>query len=106
LVAVAAVIGGIQALSLVGEQLGLCGALWDMIGSFDANFNEIGSASLAFFIVAWIVSLTIYRYVRVSDLKPITLQKARIGGGVGADDCIGLPLDGWHVPEARYWIML
>jgi hypothetical protein len=43
LVAVAAVIGGIQALSFVGEQLGLCGALWDTIGSFDANFNEIGS---------------------------------------------------------------
>jgi hypothetical protein len=37
---------------------------------------------LAFFIVAWIVSLTIYRYARVSDLKPIALQKARIGGGV------------------------
>jgi hypothetical protein len=57
------VVGGIQVLGLVGGRLGWQGGFWDTISGLNDHFNEIGFA-MGVFIVAWIVSLTMYRYAR------------------------------------------
>jgi nickel/cobalt transporter (NiCoT) family protein len=68
-VVVAVLIGGIEGLGLIGDQLGLKGWFWDSIGSFNDNFNGIGFVIIGVFIVAWVVSLIIYRYARLDELE-------------------------------------
>ena len=55
-VVVAVLIGGIEGLGLVGDQLGLSGRFWDGIGLLNDNFNGIGFVIIGVFIFAWIVA--------------------------------------------------
>jgi high-affinity nickel-transport protein len=68
-VAVAVVVGGIEGLGLLGDQLGLQGAFWDGIGVLNDNFNGIGFVIVGVFIVAWIASVIFYRYARLGELE-------------------------------------
>jgi high-affinity nickel permease len=47
-----------------------------VISSLKDHFNEIGFAIVGLFIVAWIVSLTAYRYARANELVPIAVREA------------------------------
>ena len=67
-VVVAVVIGGIEGLGLIGDQLGLKGWLWHGIGALNDNFNNIGFIIIGVFIFAWVASLVIYRYARLDAL--------------------------------------
>ncbi|RQV18617.1 HoxN/HupN/NixA family nickel/cobalt transporter [Burkholderia cenocepacia] len=62
-VIVALFIGGIEVFGLLTNQFGLKGGLWDFIDYLDAgdNFNNLGFAIIGVFIVAWIVSIVVYR---------------------------------------------
>jgi high-affinity nickel-transport protein len=66
-VVVAVLIGGIEGLGLIGDQLGLEGWFWDAIGTLNDNFNGIGFAIVGVFIFAWIGSVVFYRYARLDD---------------------------------------
>ena len=55
-------------LGLIGGQLGLEGWFWDGVGTLNENFNGIGFAIIGLFVVAWVVSLVIYRYARIDEL--------------------------------------
>jgi high-affinity nickel-transport protein len=68
-VVVAVLIGGIEGLGLIGNQLGLEGWFWDGIGSLNDNFNGIGFVIAGVFIFAWVASLIIYRYARLDELE-------------------------------------
>jgi high-affinity nickel-transport protein len=68
-VIVAVVIGGIEALGLIGDQLGLSGWFWDGIGALNDNFNGIGFVIIGIFIAAWIISMLIYRYQGLDRLE-------------------------------------
>ena len=68
-VIVAFLIGGIEALGLIGDQLGLSGWFWDGIGSLNDNFNNLGFIIIGVFIAAWAVSVIIYRYKGLDDLE-------------------------------------
>ena len=68
-VVVAVLIGGIEGLGLLGDQLGLTGWFWDGIGALNDNFNGLGFAIIGVFIFAWVASLIIYRYARLDDLE-------------------------------------
>ncbi len=68
-VVVAVLIGGIEGLGLIGDQLGLDGWFWAGIGSLNDNFNGIGFAIVGVFIFAWVASLVIYRYARLDELE-------------------------------------
>jgi hypothetical protein len=46
-VVVAFLIGGIEALGLLGDQLSLSGWFWNGIGALNDNFNNLGFSSLA-----------------------------------------------------------
>jgi high-affinity nickel-transport protein len=60
-VAVALLIGGVEALGLIGEKLALKGAFWNDIGALNGNFGTLGYLIVAIFVVCWIGSAAIYR---------------------------------------------
>jgi high-affinity nickel-transport protein len=60
-VVVAVVIGGIEALGLIGDQLGMEGGFWDAIEALNGNFGMLGYGIVALFVASWIVSAVIYR---------------------------------------------
>ena len=68
-VIVAFLIGGIEALGLIGDQFGFAGRFWDVIGALNDNFNSIGVLIIGSFIAAWIGSILIYRYKRLDDVE-------------------------------------
>ena len=61
-VVVAVLIGGIEALGLVGDKLKLQGVFWSGIGSLNDNFDALGFGIIGLFIFAWAASLIVYRY--------------------------------------------
>ena len=68
-VVVAVLIGGIEALGLIGDQLSLSGWFWDGIGALNDNFNSLGFLIIGVFIAAWVGSIIIYRYKGLDDLE-------------------------------------
>ena len=68
-VVVAVLVGGIEALGLIGGQLSLSGWFWDAIGTLNDNFNNLGFIIIGVFIAAWVGSIVIYRYNRLDDLE-------------------------------------
>jgi nickel/cobalt transporter (NiCoT) family protein len=69
---VAVLIGGIEGLGLIGGRFGLSGWFWDGIGTLNDNFNGLGFAIIGLFVVAWIVSVLIYRYAGLDELEVST----------------------------------
>jgi nickel/cobalt transporter (NiCoT) family protein len=67
-VLVAIVIGGIEALGLIGGQLELKGSFWKGIGGLNDNFNTLGFAIIGVFITAWLISFVIYKAKRLDDV--------------------------------------
>ena len=61
-VIVAVVIGGIETLGLIGDQLELRGGFWDFIGSLNDNFGALGYTIVGLFVLSWAVSIAIYRW--------------------------------------------
>jgi high-affinity nickel-transport protein len=68
-VIVAFLIGGIEALGLIGGQLNLSGWFWDGIGALNDNFNNLGFLIIGIFIVAWVGSIIVYRYKGLDDVE-------------------------------------
>jgi nickel/cobalt transporter (NiCoT) family protein len=67
-VVVAFLIGGIEALGLVGDQFDLSGWFWGGIGALNDNFNNLGLLIISVFIAAWVGSIVIYRYKGLDDV--------------------------------------
>ena len=67
-----------EVLAVVGDQLKFHGLVWDRIADVSDNFGMLGFAIIALFVVAWLVSIAVYRvrgYDRIavsvtSDLRP------------------------------------
>ena len=68
-VVIAVVIGGIEALGLLKEQLNLSGGFWSVVGLLNDNFNSLGFIIIGVFIVAWIGSIIVYRYMGYDELE-------------------------------------
>ena len=70
-VLVAVVVGGLEALNLIGVQLGLTdgGGFWGVIGELNDNFGELGYVIAGIFVVAWIVSWIVYRVKGFDDIE-------------------------------------
>jgi high-affinity nickel-transport protein len=62
-VIVAVVVGGLEVLNLIGDQLGLAdgGGFWGAISAINANFGVLGYLIVGIFTVSWIVSFLVYR---------------------------------------------
>jgi high-affinity nickel-transport protein len=66
-VAVALLIGGIEALGLIADKLGLEGAFWNMIGNLNAGVANFGYLVVGIFLVSWAVSYLLYRWQRLDQ---------------------------------------
>jgi high-affinity nickel-transport protein len=76
-VTVAVLIGSVEALSLAGDELGLRGKFWDGVSAINGNFNALGLAIIAVFVLAWIVCLVVYRYAGAGDLEGAAPKPSR-----------------------------
>ncbi len=75
---VAFFIGGIEALHLIAEKSGLKGSLWDFINQQNARFNSIGFFIVLFFILSWIISILIYRWMNFAVLEQRVEQQSKV----------------------------
>ena len=64
-VATALIIGTVQVLSLLVDQLGLGGGIWDWIAGID--LNVVGFVIVGMFILTWAVALLIWRFGRIEQ---------------------------------------
>ena len=64
----AVLIGGVEALGLIGDRLDLKGDFWEAISALNENFNGLGFAIIGVFIAAWILSYAIYKAKRLDAI--------------------------------------
>jgi nickel/cobalt transporter (NiCoT) family protein len=74
-VVVAILIGGIEALGLIGDQFGLTGRFWDAVGALNDNFNSLGFVIIGIFLAAWVLSFAIYK-AKGLDAIDVTTTRA------------------------------
>jgi high-affinity nickel-transport protein len=60
-VAVALFIGGIEALGLISDRLGLSGGVWALVDALNESLANVGFAVIGLFATAWLVSIMLYR---------------------------------------------
>ncbi|HTV15991.1 MAG TPA: HoxN/HupN/NixA family nickel/cobalt transporter [Acidobacteriaceae bacterium] len=68
-VVVALVVGGIEALGLLGGQLHLQGSFWALVDRLNSNFGILGYCIVGLFALSWIVSIAIYKVRGFEDLE-------------------------------------
>lgn len=68
-VVVAIVIGSIEALGLISDQLKLQGPLWDAVGALNDHFGTLGYVIIGIFVLSWLVSVLIYRAKKFDDME-------------------------------------
>ena len=77
-VMVALVIGVIEALGLIGRELGLSGGIWPLIAAINNDMGDVGFLVIGVFLLVWGASAAIYRWKRYDMLA-----------GAGATDVPG-----------------
>jgi high-affinity nickel-transport protein len=70
-VIVALIVGGLETLNLIGDQLGLSdgGGFWGAIGALNDNFGMLGYVIVGVFVAAWAISYVVYRVKRYDDIE-------------------------------------
>ena len=70
-VVVAVVIGGLETLNLIGDQLGLTdgGGFWGTIGGVNDNFGILGYVIIGIFVLSWGGSVLFYKFKRYDELE-------------------------------------
>lgn len=70
-VVVAVFVGSVEALNLIGDQLGLMddGGFWGLIGDMSDNFGMVGYVIVGIFVVAWAISYALYRLNGYDDIE-------------------------------------
>ena len=61
-VMVALVIGGIEALGLIGDEFGLEGTFWNTVGDLNGGLANFGFLIVGLFLACWTTSYLIYRW--------------------------------------------
>ena len=75
-VVVAVLIGGLETLNLIGDQLGLTdgGGFWGAIGAINDNFGVLGYVIIGIFALSWIGSVVFYKLKRYDELEVNTVE--------------------------------
>jgi nickel/cobalt transporter (NiCoT) family protein len=68
-VAVALFIGGIEALGLIADRLGLSGGVWALVVGLNESLANFGFAVIALFAIAWLVSVMLHRRMFADDRR-------------------------------------
>jgi high-affinity nickel-transport protein len=74
-VAVALAIGGIELTSILVDQAGIDSGPLAAIAAIDLSY--VGYGIVAFFVLAWLVSITVWRYGRIEEKWSARLQPSR-----------------------------
>jgi high-affinity nickel-transport protein len=81
-VIVALVVGGIEALSIVIQELNLSGPPWDQINVLSGQFGLLGVIIVGLFLASWLISTIIYRVKRYDDIE-VNVAGSSVGAGSG-----------------------
>jgi hypothetical protein len=73
-VLIALLVGGIEILGIIGDQLRFHGAFWDGIASLGDHFGVIGVFIVAVFVASWAVSILAYRLMGYHRLEVVVAQ--------------------------------
>jgi high-affinity nickel-transport protein len=70
-VVVTLVVGGLEVLNLIGDQLGLTdgGGFWGAIGAINDNFGILGYIIVGIFVLSWLISFMVYRAKRYDEIE-------------------------------------
>ena len=70
-VVVAVLVGGLETLNLIGDELGLTegGGFWGAIGAINDNFGMLGYVIIGIFALSWIGSVAFYKFKHYDDLE-------------------------------------
>ena len=60
-VLIAVLVGGVEVLGLLADQLSLEGPFWALIGALNDNFGVLGLLIIGLFAASWVVSVAVYR---------------------------------------------
>jgi nickel/cobalt transporter (NiCoT) family protein len=66
-VAVAILIGGLEALGLVGDKFGLQGEFWERVSDLNESLPSFGFAVVGIFIGSWLLSAAFYKWQRYDE---------------------------------------
>ncbi|HCI80755.1 MAG TPA: HoxN/HupN/NixA family nickel/cobalt transporter [Ktedonobacter sp.] len=82
-VVVALIIGGIEALGLIAQELNLSGPFWDQVNYLSGSaFNSLGFVIVGLFLASWLISTIIYKVKRYDDIDvPIAPVFSESGPG-------------------------
>jgi high-affinity nickel-transport protein len=71
-VLVALLIGGVEALDLLGDHLNLAGPFWGWLDQVngDSNFSFLGFGVVGLFVLCWVVSAVVYRWQGWREAEP------------------------------------
>ena len=72
-VAVALLIGGIEALGLLAAQFGLEGGVWSVVSGLAGDLTNFGFAVIGIFLIAWGFSAIVYRWKGYDRLALVTV---------------------------------
>lgn len=68
-VVIALLIGGVETLGLIGAEFGLRGWFWGPVAGLNGHFGLLGFGIIGIFVVAWVVSVVVYRMSRLDELE-------------------------------------
>jgi nickel/cobalt transporter (NiCoT) family protein len=70
-VVIAVIVGGLEALDLIGDELNLTdsGWFWGIVGALNDNFGILGYVIVGIFVAAWLLSYAIYRLNRYDEIE-------------------------------------
>jgi len=68
-VAIALLVGAIEALGLLGHRFRLNGPLWRLIATLNGNFTDLGLFIIGLILIAWALSYLLYRLRMLDQLS-------------------------------------
>jgi high-affinity nickel-transport protein len=68
-VVIALFVGGVEALGLLGKQFGLSSQAWLTVDSLNENLADFGFVVIGLFGLAWVASVTLYRFALKRPLR-------------------------------------
>jgi high-affinity nickel-transport protein len=68
-VVIALFVGSVEALGLIADKIAATGPLWNVIKELNNHFGTVGYMIIIIFIVSWLFSIVIYKFMRFDKLE-------------------------------------